>query len=182
MDHMPSAARSKPDARRDEVFGPLLAADRWSAVAGGVFADPRIVSRVRQMQHMSVTGGARHGDKQPEAGVVAGRPRSCCMHGDARCWLLCCAHGTRGANGFRKSPDYRELSYLRSIQGWADPFHTKCARSARAGTRFSKVSVAAFLHCGVTLRRPRAALTGPGSHVAVGRRQPPPELPAASPL
>ena len=31
---------------------------------------------------------------------------------------------------FWKSPEARELSYLRSIQGWADPFHTECARAA----------------------------------------------------
>ena len=86
-----------------------------------------------------------------------------------------------GANGVhRKSPDYRELSYLRSIQGWADPFHAQSARSARAGTRFSKVNVAASLHCSLTPKRPRVALPGPGSSVAVGRSQPPPALPAAT--
>ena len=59
---------------------------------------PRIVSRVRQMQHMSVTGGAQHGDKQPEAGVVAGRPRPCCTHGTRRC-----AHGTHHAGAQRSA-------------------------------------------------------------------------------
>ena len=84
---------------------------------------------------------------------------------------------------FRKSPDYRELSYLRSIQGWADPFHAQSARSARAGTRFSKVNVAASLHCSLTPKRPRVAvLQRAGSSVAVGRSLPPPALPAATRL
>ena len=47
---------------------------------------------------------------------------------------------------------------LHRVQGWADPFHTECARSARANTRICKLTVAPFLHCSVTPRRPCAAL------------------------
>ena len=71
---------------------------------------------------------------------------------------------------------------LHTVQGWADPFHARCARSERAGTRFSKLKVAASLHCGVTPRMPGAALPGQGSHSAVGRSQPPPALSAATQL
>ena len=82
----------------------------------------------------------------------------------------------------RKSPEAREFLSLHRVQGCADPFHTRCARSARAGTRFSKLKVAPFLHCSVTPRRPHEAFPGPGSSVAVGRSQPPPALPAAARL
>ena len=76
----------------------------------------------------------------------------------------------------RKSPEAREFLSLHRVQGCVDPFHTRYARSARAGTRFSKLKVAPFLHCSVTPRRPHEAFPGPGSSVAVGRSQPPPAL------
>ena len=79
----------------------------------------------------------------------------------------------------RKSPEDREFLSLHTVQGWADPFHARRARSERAGTRFFKLLVAASLHCSMTPRMPGAALPGQGSHSAVGRSQPPPALSAA---
>ena len=88
----------------------------------------------------------------------------------------------------RKSPEAREFLSLHRVQGCADPFHTRCARSARAGTRFSKLKVAPFLHAPLLqrdaggARGPHAAFPGPDSSVAVGLSQPPPALSAATRL